>query len=774
MRRFQRLLLFFLAGLILVLSPTLDFHRSVFPAEVVETTPPTTQIQGVELPDLGKITFNTLPPIAESGSFSVPPEVVEALGYDPSRSWSAGQTAQEYLKLGDFQESFQLQKYNLETLATMGGASLESARLSDFELLNRQTIGDLITAVPGLSDRKIAEVPSIADLLSQSAAGAFNPTQTLGFLAQKSELAQLSLGGIDLSIYDLNSIPGIKFTPLETFREWQNTLLKGIPALKDIPWSQFLNPVTLSGGIGKVDVVLGSTEKNRVYTISGSYKEGFQVPCLQESCPHIEMAGLPLLKGRQWISGKAQKVKGGHGILGLVNGGKEPTGRHPFGNAFKVVLTATKEAEPKAEFGLYFRFCAKTKLVDLGCTPYIIGPIPWIPAKEKDWIFLGFLEGIDKKAEAFKKPPTVGTPPINGNPFVPGETSVPTTVQNLNTEQLNFDPNAVNFSDRTTVLQGSVVKGNQENIGFLGHVGGFFKGFWDAGVDTVKDISNKPKGAWNPAVGLIATLTGGLAISLAWQGKKLYNGGVINNARLAQKWYYSVFSDEGKFANRTIDELVDKLRSGKLRPEDVPIEYIERDGKKIILNTRSSAALEKTGIARNEWNVINKTRDLEANGRLNNQLTRNDLFNKDGSINWDKVNKLKTTKDLEHRPKIPKEIPKSLKTNTARRFARSAGKILAPMAIALDALQLRNSYKEDGNQIGQNFKSTAGNIAGGWIGGLAGAKAGAMVGGAIGSLIPVPVAGTAIGALAGGVIGGVGGAFVGSWIGENAAKRFWK
>lgn len=445
MRRFQRLLLFFLAGLILVLSPTLDFHRSVFPAEVVETTPPTTQIQGVELPDLGQITFNTLPPIAESGSFSVPPEVVEALGYDPSRSWSAGQTAEEYLKLGDFQESFQLQKYNLETLATMGGASPESAKLSDFELLNRQTIGDLITAVPGLSDRQIAEVPPIADLLTQSAAGAFNPTQTLGFLAQKSELAQLSLGGIDLSIYDLNSIPGLKFTPLETFQEWQNTLLKGIPGLKDIPWSQFLNPVTLSGGIGKVDVVLGSTEKNRAYTISGSYKEGFQVPCLQESCPHIEMAGLPLLKGRQWISGKAQKVKGGHGILGLVNGGKEPTGRHPFGNAFKVVLTATKEAEAKAEFGLYFRFCAKTKFVDLGCTPYIIGPIPWIPAKEKDWIFLGFLEGIDKKAEAFKKPPTVGTPPINGNPLLPAENSVPTTVQTLKGE-VTFNSDDFNFT----------------------------------------------------------------------------------------------------------------------------------------------------------------------------------------------------------------------------------------------------------------------------------------------------------------------------------------
>ncbi len=450
MKRLRRLLLFFLAGLILVLSPAVDFHRPASPAEVA---PATTQVEGVELPDLGQITFSTLPAIAESGSFTAPPEVVEALGYDPSRSWSAGQTAEEYLKLGDFQESFQLQKYNLETLATMGGTSAETAKLSDFELLNRQTIGDLVTAVPELANRQISEVSPIADLLSQSVGNAFDPTQTLGFVAQNSDLSQLSLGGIDLTIYDLNSIPGLKFAPLETFREWQNTLLKGVPGLKDIPWSQFLNPVTLSGGIGKVDVVLGSAEKNRAYTISGSYKEGFQVPCLQESCPHIEMAGLPLLKGRQWISGKAQKVKGGHGILGMVNGGKEPTGRHPFGNAFKVVLTAAKEAEAKAEFGLYFRFCAKTKFVDFGCTPYVIGPIPWIPAKEKDWIFLGFLEGIDKKAEAFKKPPAVGTPPINGNPFLPGEDPPTTTVKTLKGEVTDFNTNDLNFSDGKILIQ---------------------------------------------------------------------------------------------------------------------------------------------------------------------------------------------------------------------------------------------------------------------------------------------------------------------------------
>ena len=73
-------------------------------------------------------------------------------------------------------------------------------------------------------------------------------------------------------------------------------------------------------------------------------------------------------------------MPGGSGCLA----GQEPTGRHPFGQGFKVVLTDTDEASGLAEFGIYFRFS-----LFCGTSPYIIGPFPWISQHEKDIIFLG-------------------------------------------------------------------------------------------------------------------------------------------------------------------------------------------------------------------------------------------------------------------------------------------------------------------------------------------------------------------------------------------------
>jgi hypothetical protein len=93
-------------------------------------------------------------------------------------------------------------------------------------------------------------------------------------------------------------------------------------------------------------------------------------------------------------------VEGGHGPLKAVNGGREPTGRMVYPIRIKVVLTQIDESKGSASFGLYFRVCIKpvcdpkdpvctdTIYVDLGCTPFFIGPIPWIPAKEKDLIIL--------------------------------------------------------------------------------------------------------------------------------------------------------------------------------------------------------------------------------------------------------------------------------------------------------------------------------------------------------------------------------------------------
>ena len=41
---------------------------------------------------------------------------------------------------------------------------------------------------------------------------------------------------------------------------------------------------------------------------------------------------------------------------------------------------------------------------------------------------------------------------------------------------------------------------------------------------------------------------------------------------------------EGKFAGRTVGEVAADLKAGTLKAADVPVEYIVRDGKTLILN----------------------------------------------------------------------------------------------------------------------------------------------------------------------------------------------
>ena len=84
-----------------------------------------------------------------------------------------------------------------------------------------------------------------------------------------------------------------------------------------------------------------------------------------------------------------------------------------------------------------------------------------------------------------------------------------------------------------------------------------------------------------------------------------------------------MFSDEGAFAGKSVDDVAGALRSGSMNSADVPVNYIVRDGQTIILNTRSAQALESAGIPRSQWNAVNKTGDSFFEGLLDGQLGRN-------------------------------------------------------------------------------------------------------------------------------------------------------
>ncbi|MGK7947269.1 MAG: M23 family metallopeptidase [Xenococcaceae cyanobacterium] len=357
-----------------------------------------------EYPDWQKLTFSRLGSIAEGGELLSRPDWDRAVGYELSRIWSAGDSPAEFLKLGDFQDS-KVGDLTLDYILNLSLTEIDEVPLSAFGLIREQTISSLVEAIPELGELKVFEVEPILELVGSDYANV-----EIGRLIDTT-LGDLGFDELNLDDFSLSSIPFVNETPLSEFKDWQNSFLEQVPGLWDLPLNFiFGDGIFANGLIGIVDIAFGTAEAGIDNTISGSYEEGFNVPCETE-CAHVELA--KWAKGKRWISGKYQKVKGGEGLLGLVNGGVEPTGRHPFGSAFKVVVWETSEPEGRVDTALFFRYCQRGWFVDLGCTPYFIGPVPFLSYNEKDTMFIGLLDGSGGgSGSGSSRTPPIPVPPI--------------------------------------------------------------------------------------------------------------------------------------------------------------------------------------------------------------------------------------------------------------------------------------------------------------------------------------------------------------------------
>jgi len=86
----------------------------------------------------------------------------------------------------------------------------------------------------------------------------------------------------------------------------------------------------------------------------------------------------------------------------------------------------------------------------------------------------------------------------------------------------------------------------------------------------------------------------------------------------------------------TVDDLVGALRRGSINPSQIPIDYVDINGVRLILNTRTSTALEQASIPREMWYGRNQTGKIAYQDPLTgtaktyddlaaDQLTRNKL-----------------------------------------------------------------------------------------------------------------------------------------------------
>ncbi len=357
----------------------------------------------VQVPDWAQISFDSLPPAIEAGSIDFSTEVLSQLDYDPSRQWQAGDLPSSFIMLGDVASAFGLEQLSLDKISELTGIPLDlSAPLESFETMEWQSAVSLVRAIPGLEDVPLSEVAPLFNLFNR---GGYNfdlsSSTTVGNAIRIApEIGTQLLGSqLDLGQYKLSDIPGLTDTPIGEYAQWGKTLVSGVPSLGSLSFSSFPIPIpNIIRAIALIDIPFSNAEKATpeaaLLTISGSGEPytGMTTlpvaPGIGQSYAYAELSDVlgefGTAYGKRWVAGSSQKVPGGYGVLKSANGGKEPTGMMVYGSPFKVVLTGTDETTGAAKFGIYFRHCARTPFFDFGCTPYFIGPMPWIPLKETD------------------------------------------------------------------------------------------------------------------------------------------------------------------------------------------------------------------------------------------------------------------------------------------------------------------------------------------------------------------------------------------------------
>lgn len=334
-----------------------------------------------------------------------------------------GQSSSSFLNLGSL-TSLGAEEFTLEQTAAYSGIDINNLTLDQFPLASEQTLSNLVLGtdnsqgVPYLDEYAIKDVPAIANLLqSNSQLGTVDLNQSLGKFVQDNPVAaNLKLNELgDLSQIRITDIPNLSNTPFKDFPDWNGslqqinpdaTLVENIPGLENIPLSEFPNPLNMNVAfIARIDTVRGEAEAKWERTVTGSDLVGFEFPCTEgelntTACSHLELDDIENVgeaikspfEGKAWINGQYQWVEGGYGALKafvfpgstMAKPGLEPTGRLPFGDFAKLVLWEVDETTDSGEFVLFFRYCNA-----LGCTPYNIGPVPFMTYKRNAMIPIG-------------------------------------------------------------------------------------------------------------------------------------------------------------------------------------------------------------------------------------------------------------------------------------------------------------------------------------------------------------------------------------------------
>ncbi|MGB5635118.1 MAG: hypothetical protein WBM86_20385, partial [Waterburya sp.] len=108
-----------------------------------------------------------LPAFDKGGTFQADRQVIEFLGYDPSRTWFVGDRVEDIMKVGDLQY-YGFENLSIAQISELQGVVLDpqSISLNQQGVLENLTIEKLTKIIPGLKNTKINRIKPLNDLLS--------------------------------------------------------------------------------------------------------------------------------------------------------------------------------------------------------------------------------------------------------------------------------------------------------------------------------------------------------------------------------------------------------------------------------------------------------------------------------------------------------------------------------------------------------------------------------------------------------------------------------
>ena len=109
----------------------------------------------------------------------------------------------------------------------------------------------------------------------------------------------------------------------------------------------------------------------------------------------------------------------------------------------------------------------------------------------------------------------------------------------------------------------------------------------------------------------------GFALAKLAAGPIIVDPAAKSGVKFGQANVKSTFA-HGPFAGRSIGDVASGLRSGKISPNDLPVEFVVRNGERVALNNRSLTALRRAGIQ--PTNLINRTGSARHEKLLNQHL----------------------------------------------------------------------------------------------------------------------------------------------------------